>query len=132
MSNATVKMIENYKESDPNFTLARQHEHHREEQEQMEKLRKVSLSNGQCHAKMLSLGYVDSEGADQPSLSAFRIKRALLFLLFLLFPSLFLCSFFSLLFSENTLLSLLFSQKMFEVTKNCNFFSSLASLARSF
>lgn len=42
MSNATVKMIENYKDSDPNFTLARQHEHHREEQEHMEKLRKVS------------------------------------------------------------------------------------------
>ena len=36
--------------------------------------------------------------------------------------SCFLCSDFSLLFSENALLSLLFSPKMFEVTKNCNFF----------
>ena len=35
-------MIENYKETDPNFTIAHQHEHQREEQEQMEKLRKVS------------------------------------------------------------------------------------------
>ena len=34
----------------------------------------------------------------------------------------FLCSYFSLLFSENALLSLLVSPKMFEVTKNCNFF----------
>ena len=49
-------------------------------------------------------------------------KRALLFLLFLLFPTFFLCSYFSLLFSENALLSLLFSPKMFEVTKNCNCF----------
>ena len=39
------------------------------------------------------------------------------------FSLLFLCSYFSLLFfSENVLLSLLFSKKMFEVTKNCNFF----------
>ena len=38
----------------------------------------------------------------------------------------FLCSYFFLLFSESTLISLLFSPKMFEVTKNCNFF-----LARS-
>ena len=37
-------------------------------------------------------------------------------------PTFFLCSYFSLLFSENALLSLLFSPKMFEVTKNCNFF----------
>ena len=44
------------------------------------------------------------------------------FKLALLFPTLFLCSYFSLLFSENALLSLLFSPKMFEVTKNCNFF----------
>ena len=55
MSNATVKMIENYKDTDPNFTIARQHEHHREEQEQMEKLRKVrarlfkALLTKQCH-----------------------------------------------------------------------------------
>ena len=54
------------------------------------------------------------------SMQAF--KRALLFLLFLLFPTFFLCSYFSLLFSENALLSLLFSPKVFEVTKNCNFF----------
>ena len=32
-----------------------------------------------------------------------------------------------LLFSENALLSLLFGRNTFEVTKNCNFFSSLAS-----
>ena len=38
------------------------------------------------------------------------------------FHNFFLCSYFSLLFSENALLSLLFSPKMFEVTKNCNFF----------
>ena len=44
----------------------------------------------------------------------------------------FLCSYFSLLFSENALLSLLFSPKMFEVTKNCNFFPrSLCSLGVS-
>ena len=49
-------------------------------------------------------------------------KRALLFLLFLLFPVLFLCSYFFLLFSEN---ALLFSPKMFEVTKNCNFFHAV-------
>ena len=49
-------------------------------------------------------------------------KRALLFLLFLLFPTFILCSYFFLLFSEKALLSLLFSPKMFELTKNCNFF----------
>ena len=38
------------------------------------------------------------------------------------FPYFFLCSYFSLFFSEKALLSLLFSPKMFEVTKNCNFF----------
>ena len=60
-------------------------------------------------------------------------KWALLFLLFLLFSTFyFLCSYFSLLFSENALLSLLFSPKMFEVTKNCNFFPrSLCSLGVS-
>ena len=63
-----------------------------------------------------------------PLLSLFSFqafKRALLFLLFLLFPTLFLCSYFSLLFSENSLLFLLFSPKMFEVTKNCNFFHAV-------
>ena len=35
-------------------------------------------------------------------------------------------------FSENALLYLLFSPKMFEVIKNCTFFSLLASLPRSF
>ena len=49
-------------------------------------------------------------------------KQALHFLLFLLFPPFFMCPYFSLLFSENALLSLLFSPKMFEVTKNCKFF----------
>ena len=48
MTNATVKMIENYKDADPNFTLARQHEHHKEEQEQLEKLRKVSKWSRPC------------------------------------------------------------------------------------
>ena len=41
------------------------------------------------------------------------------------FPTIpyFFCVFLlSLLFSENALLSLLFSPKLFEVTKNCNFF----------
>ena len=74
--------------------------------------------------------YVDSKDLDKSThphrlnrdykdLQAF--KQALLFLLFLLFPT-FLCSDFSLFFSENALLSLLFSPKIFEVTKNCNFF----------
>ena len=31
--NDNTKMIENYKDTDPNFTIARQHEHHRKEQE---------------------------------------------------------------------------------------------------
>ena len=48
------------------------------------------------------------------------------------FPYFIFVFLFSLLFSENTLLTLLFSQKIFEVTKNCNLFSSLASLAWSF
>ena len=38
------------------------------------------------------------------------------------FSLLFLCSYFSLLFSENALLSLLFSPQIFELTKHCNFF----------
>ena len=50
-------------------------------------------------------------------------------LYFLLFPTFFLCSYFSLLLSENALLSLLCSPKMFEVAKTCNFF--LACFARS-
>ena len=50
-------------------------------------------------------------------------KRALLFLI------IFMCSYFSLLFFWNALLSLL-SPKMFEVTENRNFFSWLASLAQ--
>ena len=48
------------------------------------------------------------------------------------FPYFFWCSYFSLLFSENALLSLLFSPKMFEVIKNCIFIPSLAwSLKKS-
>ena len=43
----------------------------------------------------------------------------------------FLCSYFSLLFSENALLSLLFSPKMFEVTKNCNFFPRLLEVCKN-
>ena len=39
-------------------------------------------------------------------------QRALLFLLFLLFPTFLWCSYFSLLFPENALLSLLFCKKM--------------------
>ena len=46
----------------------------------------------------------------------------------LLFPTFFLCSYFSLLFSENALLSLLFSPKMFEVTENCIYFPRLLCL----
>ena len=46
-------------------------------------------------------------------------KQALLFLLFPTFPYFFLCSYF---FSENALLCLLFSPKMFEVTKILNIF----------
>ena len=40
----------------------------------------------------------------------------------LLFPTFFCVPTFPYFFSENALLSLLFSPKMFEVTKNCNFF----------
>ena len=47
------------------------------------------------------------------------------------FPYFFLCSYFSLLFSENALLSLLFSPKMFEVTKNCNFFPRLLEVCKN-
>ena len=47
------------------------------------------------------------------------------------FPYFFLCSYFSLLFSENALLSLLFSPKMFEVTKNCNFFPHLLKVCKN-
>ena len=47
------------------------------------------------------------------------------------FPYFFLCSYFSLLFSENVLLSLLFSPKMFEVTKNCIFFPRLLEVCKN-
>ena len=47
------------------------------------------------------------------------------FLTYPIFPYFFMCSYLCLLFSENALLSLLFSPKMFEVTKNCNFFPCL-------
>ena len=47
------------------------------------------------------------------------------------FPYFFLCSYFSLIFSENALLSLLFNPKMFEVTKNCNFFPRLLEVCKN-
>ena len=56
---------------------------------------------------------------------------SLLFFVFLLFPTFFLCSYFSLLFTENALLSQLFSPKMFELTKNCNFFSRLLEVCKN-
>ena len=43
-------------------------------------------------------------------------------------PYFFSYSYFSLLFSEHALLSLLFSPKMFEVTKNCDFFLAPSEL----
>ena len=45
-------------------------------------------------------------------------KWALLFLFFLLFPTFLICSYFSLLFHENALLSLLFHSKMSFTHKN--------------
>ena len=63
------------------------------------------------------------------SIQAF--KRALLFLLILLFPTIILCSYFFLLFSKNALLSLLFSPKMFEATKNSNFFLHLLGVGKN-
>ena len=56
-------------------------------------------------------------------------KRALLFLFFLLFPTFLICFYFSLLFHENALLSLLFNSKMSWTRKIQNFF--LAPSARS-
>ena len=56
-------------------------------------------------------------------------KRALLFLFFLLFPTFFICSYFSLLFHEKALLSLLFHSEMPFTCKNPEFFPrSLRSL----
>ena len=56
-------------------------------------------------------------------------KWALLFLFFLLFPTFLICSYFSLLFHDNALLSLLFHSKMSFTGKNPDFFSrSLHSL----
>ena len=57
-------------------------------------------------------------------------KWALLFLFFLLFPTFLICSYFSLLFHENALLSLFFHSKMTFTRKNQEIFSSLASLSR--
>ena len=54
------------------------------------------------------------------SLQAF--KWALLFLFFLLFPTFLICSYFSLLFNENALLSLLFHSKMSFTRKNQGIF----------
>ena len=47
------------------------------------------------------------------------------------FPTFILCCYFFLLFSENALLSLLFSPKMFEVTKNNNFFLHLLGVGKN-
>ena len=56
-------------------------------------------------------------------------KWALLFLFFLLFPTFLICSYFSLLFHENALLSLLFHSKMSFTRKNPEIFPrSLRSL----
>ena len=55
-------------------------------------------------------------------------KRALLFLFFLLFPTFLICSYFSLPFHENTLLSLLFHPKMSFLRKKSRKFPWLASL----
>ena len=49
-------------------------------------------------------------------------KWALLFLFFLLFPTFLICSYFSLLFHENALLSLLFHFKMSSTRKNPEIF----------
>ena len=49
-------------------------------------------------------------------------KWALLFLFFLLFPTFLICSYFSLLFHENALLSLLFHSKMSFTRKNPEIF----------
>ena len=65
-----------------------------------------------------------------PDIPRQAFKRALLFLLFLLFLTFFLCFYFSLLFSENALLSLLFSPIMFEVTKNWNSFLALSKFVK--
>ena len=56
-------------------------------------------------------------------------KRALLFLFFLLFPTFLICSYFSLLFHENALLSLLFHSKISLTRKNQEIF--LARFASS-
>ena len=56
-------------------------------------------------------------------------KWALLFLIFILFPTFLICSYFSLLFHENALLSLLFHSKMSLLRKNPEFF--LARFAHS-
>ena len=55
-----------------------------------------------------------------PIMQAF--KWALLFLFFLLFPTFLICSYFSLLFHENALLSLLFHSKMSFPHKNTEIF----------
>ena len=56
-------------------------------------------------------------------------KWALLFLFFLLFPTFLICSYFSLLFHENALLSLLFHSKLSFTRKNPDIFPrSLPSL----
>ena len=52
-------------------------------------------------------------------------KWALLFLFYLLFPTFLICSYFSLLFHENALLSLLFHSKMSFTRKNSEIFPRL-------
>ena len=82
--------------------------------------------------KKIILQYALSSGG----LIAYRIcqvtqafKWALLFLFFLLFPTFLVCSYFSLLFHENALLSLLFHSKMSSTRKNPEIFTcSLRSL----
>ena len=56
--------------------------------------------------------------------------QAFKWVLLFIFSLLFLCSYSFLLFSENALLSLFFSPKMFEVTINCNFFPGLLRSVR--
>ena len=57
-------------------------------------------------------------------------KWALLFLFFLLFPTFLICSYFSLLFHENALLSLLFHSKMTFTRKNPQLFPRSLPLLR--
>ena len=69
---------------------------------------------------------------NKKNVSIFRLSCGPYFSYYSYFSLLFfLCSYFSLLFSENALLSLLFRPKMFEVTKNCNFFPRLLEVCKN-